>query len=427
MTDAVNDSELKKPVNASDRCGTVLRLAVWLMRIFTGGVFIVSGWAKAVDPSGFIIKVGEYLAVWGWTVPHEVIVAGCISLSALEFGTGVMVATGCFKRMSVWCAAAMMAFMMPLTLYIAIADPVAGCGCFGDLLVISNWGTFAKNVIISLIIVGLVIYNRRVSGLYPSAIQWLVATVVVAFPLTLSFIGYHVQPVVDFRPYKNGTVLFHPETEEGEEVYVYEHNGRRAEFSLDSLPGEEWTFVEVRGVSEDVADMAVRNEDDEDVSEEIVSDSEPQVWLILPDPGLQFLTRAHYVIDMHHYLQEHGIDFTALVGSRGDGFRYWEDLIHPRFPVYSAEDTALEQLARGNAAVVYTKGGRIVWKRTLSSLPDELFSAEVAEEGGNVFDTVKPVDDGFLAKGMGAIFVGALIVLYLLGLSPRLLRLISAR
>lgn len=74
------------------------RILVWLCRLAAGAVFVVSGWAKAVDPAGFIIKVGEYLSAWDLQVPHEAIVAGCIALSALEFATGIILASGCLKR-----------------------------------------------------------------------------------------------------------------------------------------------------------------------------------------------------------------------------------------------------------------------------------------------------------------------------------------
>lgn len=401
---------------------------VWLCRLAVGAVFIVSGWAKAIDPSGFIIKVGEYLAVWNWDVPHEAVVAGCVALAAAEFATGLMLATGSFKRVSVWFAAAMMAFMLPLTAYIALFNPVPDCGCFGDFIILSNQATFAKNVVITALVVVLLIYNRRVKGLYPAPIQWLLSTVTMAYPLCLSFIGYHVQPLADFRPFSLGTVIFHPEAEaEGELSYVYERDGQRAEFSLENLPDSTWTFVEVRGEVADVPDIAVRDEDGEDVSYDLVSDSQPQAWLIIPNPGMTFLTRSHYVNELYNYLEDNDIDFVAIVGSRDAGYRYWRELLRPRFPIYSAEDTALEQLARGNAALVYTRGGRIVWKRTITSLPDNLIERSVDDPDGNVLDTVSAADDGTWLLYLTVIFGLILSALYLLGLSPKLLHLFTLK
>ncbi len=407
---------------------TGMQATVWLCRLFTGVVFVVSGWAKAVDPAGFIIKVGEYLTAWGISVPHEAIVAGCIALSALEFTTGAMLATGCLKRAAVWCATALMAFMLPLTLYIAIANPVADCGCFGDLFKISNWGTFAKNVAISAALAFLLLRNRRAKGLYPAPIQWLAATATLLLPLFLSFVGYHIQPVADFRPYRLGTIIFHPwndaDASEAQAEFIYERDGQQRIFTLDNLPDSTWTYVEALEKEQpDDAYIAVRDDDGEDVSSDIVSDTDPQAWLVVPDPGLTFLSRSHLVDELHSRLQASGIDFTAIVGNRGAGYRAWMDLTRPTFDVYSAEDKALEQLVRGNASLIYTRGGRIVWKRTLASLPDQITQMD----GLQALESIKPVDNGRLAIGSAALYVAIMTVLYLIGLSPKLLRLITAK
>lgn len=180
--------------------------AVWLARLIAGATFVVSGWAKAIDPWGFIIKVEEYLTVWGMAFPREVVLTGCIALACIEFCTGVMLATGSLKRFSALTALAMMAVMLPLTVYIYIAEPVADCGCFGDFFVISNSATMLKNIVLTALIVFLLIKGPSTAGLYPAPIQWLVITVSFAFPLWLSFVGYNVQPIVDFRPDRKSVV-----------------------------------------------------------------------------------------------------------------------------------------------------------------------------------------------------------------------------
>ncbi|MDE6158079.1 MAG: hypothetical protein K2F78_08075, partial [Muribaculaceae bacterium] len=64
--------------------------AVWMARLLVGATFIISGWAKAIDPWGFLLKANEYLAVWGYSLPRELVLAPCIALACVEFCTGIL-------------------------------------------------------------------------------------------------------------------------------------------------------------------------------------------------------------------------------------------------------------------------------------------------------------------------------------------------
>lgn len=83
----------------------LFKTCVWLARIVVGLTFVVSGWAKAVDPWGFIYKIEDYLTVWSIDVAREITLTGAISLSVAEFITGVLIVTGCWRRLSVMVAA----------------------------------------------------------------------------------------------------------------------------------------------------------------------------------------------------------------------------------------------------------------------------------------------------------------------------------
>ena len=98
---------------------------VWVLRFLVGAVFILSGFTKSIDPWGSFYKIGEYLEAWGWDIPSSFIVMGAFLLGGIEFVVGFLLLLGCYRRSAVWILLLMMAFMLPLTLYIAVANPVA--------------------------------------------------------------------------------------------------------------------------------------------------------------------------------------------------------------------------------------------------------------------------------------------------------------
>ena len=120
---------------------TVIKIVAECCRVLIGIVFIFSGFVKAVDPMGGAIKIGEYLASFGLDKLQPFTVIFSFNLSAIEFALGVCMLFGVYRRYASFLTLLFMAFMTPLTLYLALFDPVSDCGCFGDALVISNWDT----------------------------------------------------------------------------------------------------------------------------------------------------------------------------------------------------------------------------------------------------------------------------------------------
>ena len=107
-------------------------IIVWTLRIIVGVTFIVSGFVKAIDPWGSVYKFTEYFAVMGldWMVPFATMSAFVICI--YEFAFGVFLLLGCYRRVAPFALTAMMAVLLPLTLWLAITDAVADCGCFAD-------------------------------------------------------------------------------------------------------------------------------------------------------------------------------------------------------------------------------------------------------------------------------------------------------
>lgn len=383
--------------------------AVWVARIVCGAVFILSGWAKTVDPRGFVFKIGEYLAVWGIDrlVPYELVIIGAVVLSVAELTIGVLLATGCLRRSTPVCALAMMAFMLPLTVYIAVADPVEDCGCFGDLLVVSNTVTMLKNVAITALLVVCLVWHKAARPLYRPGLQWLVIALTCVYGLTVAFIGWQFQPVVDFRPYGVGKTLVAQHDGADDLTYVYGKDGETRRFALDELPDSTWTFVGREGQHAAGAEGLAVFDGEDEVTDELFDPSAKGDMIVLAvvEPGINNLMRTRMANEIYDYASAHGIDMVGIVAASGESLERWIQMARPSYDVYSASDTSLKELVRGATGLVYLRDGKVLWKRNFATVSPDLLNRD------EPFDSVFRFDDGRVAMWLSAFFVAGLLLL----------------
>src|SRR6056297_3261824 len=130
-----------------------------LSRILVGITFIFSGFVKGIDPWGSAYKFSDYFNAMGleWLVWAAFPLG--VLLAFTEFAIGIGLVFNVFIRLFSWLALIFMAFFLPLTLWIAIENPVTDCGCFGDALVLSNWETFYKNIV--LMVLTFIVFRYR--------------------------------------------------------------------------------------------------------------------------------------------------------------------------------------------------------------------------------------------------------------------------
>ncbi len=368
----------------------------WLLRIVIGATFIISGLSKMIDVWGFVYKIEQYLNVWGWDMTRQLVVISAMTLSSVEFVVGLMLFTGCYKRAASWGAIAIMALMLPLSTYIMIANPVDDCGCFGDFLVISNTATFFKNLAITAGLIYLCIYNKLTFGLFHPYLQWIVATVGYVYIMIIGLVGYNLQPLIDFRPYKVGASLVADDMDsESKFEFVYEKDGVRQTFNVDNLPDSTWTFVDRiavgddSGVIEEPHSIEIYDLDDENVTDDVIPANGKQVILLIPEIEHADISYSFLINEMYNYVRDNGWDMIGVFASDDKAqIEQWVDLSLAQWPVYTAEDTSIKELARGKISVVYLKDGVIEWKRTLSSIPSDMFSNH---DVNDAFDRLYPM------------------------------------
>lgn len=369
----------------------------WIVRLIVGGTFVVSGFVKAIDPWGLLYKSDEYLAAMSLNIWPNLQLVGVFCLSALEFLIGIFLLFGCFRRSVAVVATLVIAFMLPLTLWLAMGNPVEDCGCFGDAFVISNWASFWKNVALAIGVVWLWQYNKSCSWLVTPALQWLVFVVSSVFIFIIELFGYISQPLLDFRPYHTGMTLVDSGSKEESDsrfIFIYEKDGVRKEVGEDEeLPDESegWVFIDrieesapnaVGGDASNARNLRIwAVNSDEDMTDEAIVDSGNELIVMMPNLKEVSPATIWKLNSLFEWSEKHGVKMIGVVAGSPAEIDDWEDISMASYPIYSADDTQIKEVVRGNPGVVYLMNGVIEWKSTLTALNiDDFMSPEIADD-----------------------------------------------
>lgn len=359
----------------------VLNVAVNVCRLLLAVTFIFSGFVKANDPLGTVYKLEDYVHAMAWFTLPDTFLLGCaVLLAFFEFMLGVSILFGMKRKTTSIVTVVFMVLMTLLTIYIVIANPVKDCGCFGDVLILSNGATLAKNIVLLGAAVLVNRYYRLQKDFLGDAMKWLVAFVALCF-----IIGYAVYciiclPVLDFRPYKVGTNL-REAVMSGQQKFdvkiIYEKDGQTLELSAeDEDPDSTWTYVETRRTemaAENLAtaDFYVADADGEDVTEDILLADGNTLLLIIPNLMNADEGCVDKVNELYDYVQEKGWGFYCLTSSEDKQAQmYWNDHTGAEYPYYIAEERMLKTVVRGQPGLVLLQDGIIVKKWGNYNLPN---------------------------------------------------------
>lgn len=370
---------------------TTIILAI--TRIVFGITFIFSGFVKAVDPIGFTYKIEDYLISFQLTQFIPLALVFAVALILVEFLLGVFIMLGLYRKASTALAVLLMVAMTPMTLYIALENPVKDCGCFGDALVISNWSTFYKNIVLLFIAILLFVFRRNIRPFFSNKTKNHILAFVFLFSLLFCLYNILYLPIMDFRPYKVGVNI--PEQMEEdvskgdvyEDIYMYEKDGVQKEFTEDNFPWEDstWTYVDFNSklIKEGekplieeftIIGYAKNSSGDfvttDDITNEILS--KPLSLLVISlslddayEGGLdQLLTLANYA-------DYNNIDMHIVTSSDAAIIKKWDDKLgNPKLNYASMDELTLKTIVRSNPGLLLLNEGTIQAKWSSRGLPN---------------------------------------------------------
>lgn len=361
-----------------------------LCRSLLGITFIFSGFVKAVDPLGTVYKIEDYLMAFGGWFTDLMPLAGtaAVALIALEWTLGVCMLFNVRTSITAWLSLAFYLVMTPLTLWIALTNPVSDCGCFGDAIVLTNWQTFWKNVVLLILVIVLLGCKKYI----PQLLSWWGELVVLLLALgasaTIMAYSYTHLPPMDFRPYKVGnhipTLMEVPDGAPVDEyaiTLIYEKDGIEQEFTLENYPKGDstWTFVDQqsvlikKGYEPPIHDFEILTMNFEDITYDILESEEPITLITMYDLNKTNRTQAAKLTGIYHACMERGEQCYFLTGSGEEQiYAFGEEIGMDMETIESTfctiDPVTLKTIVRANPGMFVVQNGTILEKHNLRQL-----------------------------------------------------------
>jgi len=354
-----------------------MKALISISRIITGAVFIFSGFVKAVDPLGSTYKFTDYFTAFHIQFLEPSALPLAIILASVEFLIGISMLLGYRYKTASWALLIFMICFTILTFILALTNPVSDCGCFGDAIILTNWQTFFKNIILLPFVVLIFILRKSISPSYPAITEWIYLSVFALLVVAFQVNALRHLPLLDFRPYSIGTdipeKMVFPEgaqTDEYKTYLYYEKDGQVTEFTEDNFPWQDstWKFVDSKhilikkGYEPPIHDFSVTDENGFDHTELLLNDPGYSMLLISYDIRRADEDALKTANNLAALCSENNCSFYCLTASSGNDVEEVRSAFDLGFNFYTADEITLKTIIRSNPGLVLVKEGIILGK-----------------------------------------------------------------
>ncbi|MDF2516448.1 MAG: DoxX family protein [Sphingobacterium sp.] len=375
-------------------------------RIFTGLLFIFSGFIKANDPTGFGYKLQEYFEVFHLTAFNEYATAIAVVICGFEILLGALLLFGVYANLVAWGLLLLILFFTFLTFYSAFFEVVTSCGCFGDAIPLTPWQSFSKDLVLLALIL-IIFFNRKqirpiIKG---SGNQFVVTLITAVVSLGIGIYTVNYLPFIDFLPYKIGnnlpSLMVLPEGKQGdvfEQLYTMK-NKKTGEtkkvndkvYMEDKLwEDESWEIIGEpesklvkKGYDIPIPDLLITDADGADHTQEIISNPYYNVIIVAKDLSTANIDALQKINQTVTQMTKdyNGLRVVLLTASASKDAQYLSDKMQLIAEIYYADLIPLKSMVRANPGVMLLKGGNVMGKWHYNNFPD-----------------AKTIEDNFLSK-----------------------------
>jgi uncharacterized membrane protein YphA (DoxX/SURF4 family) len=377
-----------------------MRIAVNIVRVIVGVLFIISGIVKANDPLGLGYKMQEFFEVWNeglrdssffaanglirfFSFLSEQSLGLSVLMITLEILAGVALLVGWKRRLVLNMLLVLIAFFTFLTAYAYYSGKFKNCGCFGDCLPITPFTSFMKDIILLLMIVFLLVFRRYINPLFSKgkAISVLLASLII----TVAFQSFvlHYLPVVDCLPFKKNRNIAEQMKMPANAVqdsfamkFIYEKDGKRFEFAPEELPADLATYkfidreqklVRKGNAEPPIKGFSLSTLEGNDLTQAILS--EPVVILVFTVDFDELNTWMSSFKELYEQAKNKNVPLFIVSPDARRGQIVFSSLNLADVGFFSCDNTAVKTAARTDPTIYVLKRGTIMAKESHRKLP----------------------------------------------------------
>ena len=339
---------------------------LWLkiIRILLGCLFLFSSFTKAIDPVGFGVTMNDYFVSFHMGFLHPLALFAAVVAITCEFVLGCMLLFRVKVQWAAWGYLIFMTFFFFLTMWLAIAEylevkgihyfgVVKDCGCFGDVIEMSNKATFLKNVVF-IIPTLIVFFNRKkISDCRLTELaQWLCVGLFAFIAVCFQLYVIHHLPFIGKSDWNKGkdVSVFVAQPAQKDVIFVYKNNetGEEIRLTQDELMNQEEDFYEKNeyvsredkilkeAVKAKIDGFNMLDENGADHAPDyFATDREGDVYILyvydLNEANAKGMQKA---LTLAKACQDKGVDFVGITNSTEEEIAAFVEKYGIEFPIY---------------------------------------------------------------------------------------------
>lgn len=358
-----------------------------LARFLVGITFIFSGFVKGIDPWGSAYKFSDYFTAMHLDWLQWAAFPLGVMLAFAEFAIGVALVFNVFLRLFSVLALLFMLFFTGLTLWIALENPVTDCGCFGDALVISNWETFYKNIVLLILTIIVFYYRNNMKNFPGRKTGYVLSGLTVVIYAAVVIYSYNHLPPIDFRPFKVGTHI--PEAmsipegapqDEYENIFYYKNKktGEVEQFTEENYPWQDtanWefdnmeSFLKTEGYEPPIHDFRIETPEGDDILDFFLYDENYVFMVIAHDLSKSNTESQEEINALARWAMDQGMQFIGLTSTLPGESEEFAQKHNVPYEFFNTDEITLKTMIRSNPGLIILKEGTIVAKYHYNDIP----------------------------------------------------------